>query len=159
MPDFNAKHFDRRHLLVEEERAPHETYSQAAKGRTSMPRIKQPKGTKGSLKWIQLVVNDHADLLNQKIVYEVGLSKSSRIEWRSPLRSDEFVEYRDNSFLMRLGTTRENRSLSSFWPEREPQWDALGGTAKGELFVVEAKAHIDELLSEGGVGPRRSRKP
>lgn len=86
-----------------------------------MPRIKQSKGTKGSLKWIQLLINNHSDVLNERLIREVGLPGSLRIEWCSPLRSDEFAEYRDNAFLDRLGITLGNRSLSSFWPERGPQ--------------------------------------
>jgi hypothetical protein len=37
--------------------------------------------------------------------------------------------------------------LSGFWPVRGPQWDALGRTSRGERLLVEAKAHIPELLS------------
>jgi hypothetical protein len=43
----------------------------------------------------------------------------------------------------------ERTALSSFWPTRGPQWDALGRTSRGEFLLVEAKAHIPELLSPG----------
>jgi hypothetical protein len=34
-----------------------------------------------------------------------------------------------------------------FWPLDGPQWDALGRAASGEAVLVEAKAHVAELLS------------
>jgi len=37
--------------------------------------------------------------------------------------------------------------LSTLWPRGEPQWDALGRAASGEVVLVEAKAHINELFS------------
>jgi hypothetical protein len=36
--------------------------------------------------------------------------------------------------------------LSVFWPARGPQWDALG-RADGRIILVEAKAHLAELIS------------
>ncbi len=39
--------------------------------------------------------------------------------------------------------------LDNFWPQRGPQWDALGKSDKGTIFLVEAKAHIPEINSPG----------
>ena len=38
--------------------------------------------------------------------------------------------------------TLPQRSLSSFWPRRGPQWDGLARTGRGDLLLVEAKAHV-----------------
>jgi hypothetical protein len=37
--------------------------------------------------------------------------------------------------------------LAAFWPARGPQWDALATTDRGDVLLVEAKAHIAELCS------------
>ena len=97
-----------------------------------------------------------------------------RIDWRSPLRSDDYAEYRDQSFLDLLGVDLQTRPLRSFWPVGGPQWDGLGWAASGEVVLVEAKARLNELdspatgasesslmqiqssLSEDGQWPRRA---
>ena len=57
------------------------------------------------------------------------------------------AEYLDASFLDRLGIGELTPALANFWPARGPQWNALGRTNNGDLLIVEAKAHIDEMLS------------
>ena len=63
------------------------------------------------------------------------------------VREDEFPEYRDHAFLDRLGVSLPKRRLEDFWPSGGPQWDALGRASSGEIVLVEAKAHVTELLS------------
>jgi hypothetical protein len=72
---------------------------------------------------------------------------SGRIDWRSPLASDEFAEYQDGEFLGRLGLTLKMRTLGDFWPSGGPRWDALGRAEDGTAILVEAKAHLAELFS------------
>ena len=110
-------------------------------------RAVQPKGTRGSLKWIQMLVNQRPDLLDGLDRESCGLEPDEAIEWVSPLADDEYAEYRDASFLRRLGVDLRNRPLREFWPRRGPQWDALGRTDGGAVFLVEAKANIPELVS------------
>ena len=105
-----------------------------------MGRFPQPKGTRGSLRWVQHSVNEGSDILGA----EIGIGP---IQWRSPLASDEYAKYRDSSFLDLLGIALPRRPLSSFWPARGPQWDALGRAQSGEIILVEAKAHVSEILS------------
>jgi hypothetical protein len=95
---------------------------------------------KGSPRWIRWVVNNAPELLNQQI--GVG-----RINWRSPIASDNYDEYRGDAFLNRLGVTLPLRSLESFWPRGGPRWDALGRAESGEIVLVVAKAHVNELYS------------
>jgi len=107
-----------------------------------MGRFPQPKGIRGSLRWVQHFVNKASNVLDAAI----GIGP---IQWRSPLASDGYSEYRDSCFLDLLGIELPRRPLLSFWPARGPQWDALGRAESGELILVEAKAHVGEILSPG----------
>jgi hypothetical protein len=89
---------------------------------------------------MQWFVNHAPRVLDEQI----GLGP---IDWRSPLRDDDYAEYRDAAFLDRLGVALPRRPLKAFWPHRGPQWDALGRAASGEAIIVEAKAHLAELHS------------
>ncbi|HEX4081307.1 MAG TPA: hypothetical protein VHX61_20785 [Rhizomicrobium sp.] len=110
-----------------------------------MGRFPQSEGARGSLKWIQKAVNACPELLDKSVLQRIDLAKS--ITWLSPLAVDEFAEYRDDAFLDRIQCAQLNSALGEFWPARGPQWDALGRSDKGDVLLVEAKAHIDELCS------------
>ncbi len=69
-----------------------------------MGRFPQQAGLKGSQKWLQWLVNDSPELFDQRI----GLG---RIDWRSPLRADDFAEYRDQDFLNLLSIELPARPL------------------------------------------------
>ena len=60
-----------------------------------MGRIVQLKGTKGSLKWIQRVVNECPEKLNGPIRNHLAYKNDQAIEWLSPLADDDYSEYRD----------------------------------------------------------------
>ncbi|MFZ5746979.1 MAG: hypothetical protein ACOY45_04895 [Pseudomonadota bacterium] len=117
-------------------------------------RIAQPVGERGSLRWIQRAVARHAPALEAPILDHVG---AREIEWRSPLSSDAFAEYRDGAFLERVGIGHLRSALADFWPARGPQWDALGITDQGDVLLVEAKAHVRELCSPGSQASEASR--
>lgn len=114
----------------------------------------QPEGERGSLKWIQIAVEQRAPALNKSILEQ--LPNAEKIEWLSPLREDTFAEYRDDAFLMRLGLPHLADELRSFWPKRGPQWDALGRTDAGQVLLVEAKAHIGEFCSPSSEASEQS---
>lgn len=101
-------------------------------------RVVQPKGKKGSLKWIQIAIRNAPHMLQPE--------ELPTIEWLSPLAEDDYAEYRDEAFLDLLGIGRLAASLKEFWPSRGPQWDALGRTENGPV-LVEAKAHMREFFS------------
>ena len=111
-----------------------------------MNRYPQPSNGHGSLLDIQILVNDYPALLTGKIHSELAISSQS-IEWVSPLRRDDFAEYRDIGFLDKLGIRSLRTPLERFWPTRGPQWDALGRGDKREYFLVEAKANVREIVS------------
>ena len=110
-----------------------------------MPRRRQPRGTKGSLKWIQDLVNLHPDVLDEAI-------EDGPVEWRSPLADDDYAEYWDQAFLDRLGVVLRGRPLHEFWPQSGPRWDALGLILGQRVVLVEAKAHRDEVRSLSRAG-------
>jgi hypothetical protein len=125
----------------------------AAEGRLSM-RIAQGVGNRGSLRWIQRAVARKSASFEHAILQRTG---ATAIEWRSPLEADGFAEYRDGAFLGLLGLDAHVAALADFWPARGPQWDALGVTDKGDILIVEAKAHIGEVCSPGSQAGEKSR--
>lgn len=112
-------------------------------------RAEQPVGTRGSLKWIQRAVERRPDLLS--------LDGLGPVQWLSPLREDGFAEYRDAAFLERVGCGRLKDELAGFWPARGPQWDALGRAGE-TVVLVEAKAHLREVLSPASQASPASRE-
>jgi len=112
-----------------------------------MARFPQPACEKGSQKWIQRLINDRPEHLNSQIRAKLNLSGDEHIQWLSPLKDDEYSEYRDQAFVDLLGVKLKEKLLTDFWPKRGPQWDALGKSSSGKLFLVEAKSHIRELIS------------
>ena len=114
-----------------------------------MGRVRQQEGTKGSLKWIQVLVNDYPSELNREINEFLNRDLDLPIDWLSPRENDQWAEYRDEAFMDILGIKSTKIKLNGFWPKGGPQWDALGrASAEGPYFLVEAKANIPELLSE-----------
>ncbi len=107
-------------------------------------RIEQPAGSRGSLKWIQRAVGERWPTLEAPIRSRIG---TDALTWHSPLESDAFAEYRDEAFLGLIGQLHLADALHGFWPARGPQWDALGTTDTDTVVLVEAKAHIAEMLS------------
>ncbi len=110
-----------------------------------MERFAQDSDSHGSLKDLQVLINDHKDLLDEKL--SSILKTPIRVDWKSPLKADHFAEYRDDDFLSLLGIDSKLKSpLIGFWPKRGPQWDALG-IESDKVFLVEAKAHISEIVT------------
>ncbi|MHC4310602.1 MAG: hypothetical protein ACYSSN_11705 [Planctomycetota bacterium] len=83
-----------------------------------MKRYPQRSDRKGSLKWTQKLINERPELLNSHIKTAFSLGGSENIEWVSPLRADDYAEYRDADFLQRLGIALDKRPLKEFWPGR-----------------------------------------
>ena len=112
-----------------------------------MGRIVQQKGKKGSLKWIQYILNDHPNILDSSISKFLPDSHNQPIEWLSPLADDDYAEYKDQTFLDLLEIKLTKKELKNFWPSQGPQWDALGRIKSEAYFLVEAKAHVSEIIS------------
>lgn len=56
-----------------------------------------------------------------------------------------------------IGHKNLEPALETFWPTRGPQWDALGKTSKGDVLLVEAKAHVAEMCSPSTAAGPESR--
>jgi len=112
-----------------------------------MARFKQPRANKGSQKWIQILINEKPDILNKQLQANLNMHENEKIQWLSPRGEDDYAEYRDEAFIEKLGIKLELYPPKDFWPRRGPQWDALGKSTSGKLFLVEAKSHIPELVS------------
>jgi hypothetical protein len=108
-------------------------------------RFPQPLGRKGSLKWMQAMVNDHPLQLSAVVGASINAPPDA-IQWVSPMVGDDYAEYRDQGFLDRLGVSLGRYPIKDFWPARGPQWDALGRVGD-RVILVEAKAHLAELKS------------
>lgn len=111
----------------------------------------QGKAYKGSQKWLQILINECPDLLNRAIAEQSPMSAED-IHWLSPLKKDNYREYRGQELIEQLGIRLEKRSLESFWPQQgnQPNWDGLGKRDNSQLLLVEAKSHIKELRSTTG---------
>ena len=104
------------------------------------------RADKGSKKWLQKLINEKPQLLEMKIKAKLNLPEDERIDWLSPLKEDNYREYGDLRFIERLGIRLEKVPLEDFWPKGGPRWDALGKSQRDNLFLVEAKSHISELI-------------
>src|SRR4051812_4854031 len=100
---------------------------------------------RGSQYLVRKLINDQGERLGKELLKLPGLAAGSTVTWSSPL-SPRHTEYRDGAALRALGiSSLPLRALDRFWPSRGPVWDALGQTARKDLILVEAKAHIEEL--------------
>ena len=64
-----------------------------------MVRVKHAKGNKGSLKWIQVLINEFPSMFNKQINKFFNRDLDLSIEWLSPRADDDYAEYRDEAFL------------------------------------------------------------
>jgi hypothetical protein len=112
-----------------------------------MTRTIQKSDGHGSLNDIQVLVNKNQVLIDKLIKAEFSKLAKEEIIWTSPLENDEFAEYRDDDFLVKVGLDPNEIQLDKFWPTKGPQWDALAHTTGGKIILVEAKANIPEIVS------------
>jgi hypothetical protein len=102
----------------------------------------------GSQRWLQVPVDRAPDLLNEAFRESGAISADESLGWCSPLAITQFTEYRDERALEMMGIADlPVKGMEGFWPRRGPVWDGLAVTNKGNFMLVEAKAHIPEVLS------------
>ncbi|WP_417353507.1 hypothetical protein [Flavobacterium alkalisoli] len=123
-----------------------------------MTRIRQTSNSRGSLKFIQLLINKNQSYINRLIKQSFSEIRDDEIYWLSPLEDDEYAEYRDDSFLNIIGFDPKEIELTKFWPRRGPQWDALAKTKTGKVILVEAKANKREIASSATKAKGKSKQ-
>jgi hypothetical protein len=113
----------------------------------------------GSQRWLQVAVDCAPDLLNEAFREAGAIDPDESLGWCSPLAVTQFTEYRDERALEMMGIAElPIKPLEEFWPRRGPVWDGLAVTNKGTFVLVEAKAHIPEVLSPPSQAGEVSRK-
>src|ERR1051326_7172096 len=83
---------------------------------------------KGSRYCLQRYVQLRPDDLTDQIICAspaLMAFNPAQLEWKSPLSSDKYREYRDD-FLDILGLAQHQVALRDYWPLQGPQWDGLG---------------------------------
>lgn len=130
-------------------------HGRAGSARAALMRVVQPRGRRGSLKWMQRLANDPRAPADALVSDAIG--RPVRLTFLSPLESDDFAEYRDARLLDLIGRGDLEPARRAFWPRRGPQWDAAARDADGAIWLIEAKAHIDEMLSPASAASADSR--
>lgn len=104
--------------------------------------------TAGSQRWLQIAVNRRPDLLDQAFAEAGAIDLGETLSWCSPIEQTNFAEFRDENAFRYLGIAEfPIMALADFWPPRGPVWDGLATSNNNRFVLVEAKAHIQEVLS------------
>lgn len=113
-----------------------------------MPRIEQEKARKGSQRWLQEAVTRQPTELAAVLLAALPKCRGRELTWLSPRADDDYAEYSDSSALDLAGLRDlPHRPLKEFWPARGPVWDGIARSEKGDVILIEAKAHIPEMVS------------
>jgi hypothetical protein len=115
----------------------------------------QGRAERGSQLQMQIYANHRREELSAAILSalpDLG-GRASGLEWRSPLREQNFAEYQDAAFLDAIGCGDLGEELNRFWPARGPVWDGLA-TAKLDsgsdgVVLVEGKSYPGEIYGPG----------
>jgi hypothetical protein len=122
-----------------------------------MSNLKDELANRGSKLCTQIAVNNTVDEINNKTR---NISRKSRkhllddkiglgeIQWLSPLTSDNYKEYQLNEIANKIPHHKLREVDWSFWPKNQPKWDAIGISPDDTLIMVEAKAHVNEFVSD-----------
>jgi hypothetical protein len=111
------------------------------------------RAIKGSQFWMQNYVN--IEQLTNSLNAKILTNKSENITWKSPLAGNKFKECQLSQKYLQEILGDEKISLGfGFWPPRSSQWDAIGISEtldnKKTVYLVEAKAHLGEIISRCG---------
>jgi hypothetical protein len=111
-----------------------------------MSRHPQESNSHGSLKNLQVAINEKKRYLDCEI--SKVIRKQMSIDWKSPQKTDKYAEYRDEDFLKKLGILNKMKySLSKFWPNNGPQWDALGASGEEKKIRLKPTFYSSILLT------------
>ena len=76
-----------------------------------MGRFEQKNNGHGSLLDIQKLINDYPDVINTELKRKMKLSTNEIISWVSPLKADNYAEYRDEEFICLITDKKLNVTL------------------------------------------------
>jgi hypothetical protein len=104
--------------------------------------------TLGSQRLLQIAVEKRPELLLRALRRSGAIGRREDLTWASPVANAEYTEYRDLAALRQVGIESLPKTpLKDFWPNRGQVWDGLGNSSSGRPVLVEAKAHIPEMVS------------
>jgi len=110
-----------------------------------MTNTSKGRARKGSKFWMQTLVNlDKGTALAKEISNEDKAIDD--IQWFSPLAESNYEEYKLNFAKASKELNMEAEDFD-FWPNNQPQWDAIGKSGN-TIILVEAKAHMSETKSK-----------
>lgn len=107
-----------------------------------------PPAIEGSRKWTQILVNQNTELLNKKLRETLQLNDSEKIDWISPLATDNYTEYFGQGYVDLL-EYKLNVKLEDFWPRLNFPWSAIGKSSSGKLILVDAKSSLSDYVAYG----------
>jgi hypothetical protein len=116
----------------------------------------------GSQLQTQLWVNQRTARLDAALRDAVPDLAQASFQWRSPLKSNAYREYRDGAFLKAAGLREHTAALKEFWPARGPVWDALSIVDVGGrtgVLLGEGKSYPGELYGGGSKAGPVSKEP
>ena len=123
-----------------------------------MGRKPQSSNWIGSLKDLQVLINRKQILVDEEIKSSIPSLADEKITWVSPKSNDDFAEYSDEEFLIKLNLNVQDICLYQFWPKGGAVWDALATTATNKVILVEAKANIPEIVTSPTRASEESKK-
>lgn len=125
-----------------------------------MENKKSGPAEKGSRFCLQQYIEKDKDRLSKSIIVSSFslmsfLDKDLKITWKSPIKGNDFDEYRDG-FLKSLGFNividDAEKQLRNFWPKNGPQWDGIAvadgkENSKGLLLLMMVHIKKQPLMS------------
>ena len=104
---------------------------------------------KGSKKQMYLLSNQYSFLF-EKFVGE-------KVTWKCPNTEGHEIQLNNKELIKELQLP--NDCFKNFWPIKQPVWDGLAyGIKSNTLFLIEAKAHLDEPMYGGKLDNNASQK-
>ncbi len=98
------------------------------------------KGRRDSLRWIQLLVNDCPESINEPLRKMVHFLPYIQASWLAVVRAGQFTEYGDLAFLDLLGIRSGRCPLGTFRQEQGSQPDALARGDSDKVLLVKSRA-------------------
>lgn len=105
----------------------------------------------GSQLQLQLYVHCRRAEIDSAIQNALHLD-AAPLDWRSPLESSRYKEFRDAAFLRIMGLTHLEEQLRRFWPASGPRWDGLAYgrvETRPAVVLIEAKNYPREVRGNG----------